>query len=548
MIGESRGKRVLVLGDSITNFGDYISVLDFYFTRYLKEQKPEFINLGVSSENVSGLSEAEHPFPRPCILSRAKRALETIKPDVVITCYGMNDGIYQPFSDENFKAYQEGYHRLIEEIRACGAKLVIMTPPVFDKESFEEELYEHVPVEMYSYMHPYAGYDEVLKRYGEYVMTELAEAADLTIDIYHPMKEYITQERGKNSGYLSGDGIHPSLGAHTVIARTILERLYNRHLPKLEHWVETEQELFELIHSKRTAEHNKITEEIGHDNPCKLEVYEPLEYAEKIAEYERAISEYLTHNPVPKTIHESWNGFAKETFMFEGYEAIKVEPEHRRRDGEWIWKTEFFDAFPYVELEMVRKGFCLVNLNLTDQFGASSAIAEMKKFGVYLTEKCGLNTKCVLAGFSRGGLYAVNYALACPEKTAVLYLDAPVVDIRSWPAGYGTGCGSSSDWNMCREAYTLDGYPEECLKQWLTERALSLEKSNIPLVIVAGDSDEVVPYEENGGILSAAYRENGGDLLEILKPGVGHHPHSLKEPQPVVDFIINHLQPNLESL
>ena len=24
----------------------------------------------------------------------------------------------------------------------------------------------------------------------------------------------------------------------------------------------------------------------------------------------------------------------------------------------------------------------------------------------------------------------------------------------------------------------------------------------------------------------------------ILKPGVGHHPHSLKDPTPIVDFIL----------
>jgi hypothetical protein len=26
----------------------------------------------------------------------------------------------------------------------------------------------------------------------------------------------------------------------------------------------------------------------------------------------------------------------------------------------------------------------------------------------------------------------------------------------------------------------------------------------------------------------------------ILKPGVGHHPHSLKDPAPVVEFLLRH--------
>jgi hypothetical protein len=29
----------------------------------------------------------------------------------------------------------------------------------------------------------------------------------------------------------------------------------------------------------------------------------------------------------------------------------------------------------------------------------------------------------------------------------------------------------------------------------------------------------------------------------IVKPGVGHHPHSLREPGPIVDFVLKHTKP-----
>lgn len=58
------------------------------------------LNLGLSSETASGLSEPTHPFPRPDVKTRIDRISEKTKPDVEFICYGMNDGIYHPQSEE----------------------------------------------------------------------------------------------------------------------------------------------------------------------------------------------------------------------------------------------------------------------------------------------------------------------------------------------------------------------------------------------------------------------------------------------------------------
>jgi hypothetical protein len=77
----------------------------------------ELINLGVSSETASGLSEPEHPWLRPCVHGRVGKALMESKPDIVVFCYGINDGIYYPFSNERFEAYKRGILSLIDKIR-----------------------------------------------------------------------------------------------------------------------------------------------------------------------------------------------------------------------------------------------------------------------------------------------------------------------------------------------------------------------------------------------------------------------------------------------
>lgn len=117
------GQRVVFLGDSNTFAGHYISMIDGYlFTRF-PDKKFELINLGLPSETVSGLSEPDHPYPRPGVHDRLERVLAKSKPDVVVACYGMNDGIYYPFSEERLKKYQQGIEMLINKVTRSGGRL-----------------------------------------------------------------------------------------------------------------------------------------------------------------------------------------------------------------------------------------------------------------------------------------------------------------------------------------------------------------------------------------------------------------------------------------
>jgi len=55
---------------------------------------------------------------------------------------------------------------------------------------------------------------------------------------------------------------------------------------------------------------------------------------------------------------------------------------------------------------------------------------------------------------------------------------------------------------------------------------------------VCGDSDEIVPLEENTNKLAEVYKQAGGEIEIIIKEGIGHHPHCLEDPKPIVDFIL----------
>ena len=67
-----------------------------------------------------------------------------------------------------------------------------------------------------------------------------------------------------------------------------------------------------------------------------------------------------------------------------------------------------------------------------------------------------------------------------------------------------------------------------------------LAKAGIPLLHVCGDADDVVPIDENTRLVETRYKELGGEIVVIAKPGIGHHPHSLSDPAPIVEFVLKH--------
>jgi alpha-beta hydrolase superfamily lysophospholipase len=156
------------------------------------------------------------------------------------------------------------------------------------------------------------------------------------------------------------------------------------------------------------------------------------------------------------------------------------------------------------------------------------------------TKEHGFAPKAALEGMSRGGLIIYNWAAVNPDKVSCIYGDAPVCDFKSWPGGKGKGQGSEAAWRDCLKAYgfteeqalAFDGNPVDNLQP--------LADAKIPLLHVVGDADDVVPVAENTARLAKRYRELGGSITVINKPGVGHHPHSLKDPTPIVEFVLRH--------
>lgn len=207
-------KRVLFLGNSITWAGIYVNDIEAYVTAQDPNRQIEFINAGLSSETVSGLSEEGHAggsFPRPDLHERLERVLAKTKPDLVFACYGMNDGIYLPFDKSRFAKFKEGINWLHQEVVKTGAKIIHLTPPDYDELKGKS-----------------LGYSAVLDRYADWLLSQRSTLKWEVIDIHYPMQKYLRAHREVDAKFhldgfaLAPDGIHPGDTGHWIMARQVL--------------------------------------------------------------------------------------------------------------------------------------------------------------------------------------------------------------------------------------------------------------------------------------------------------------------------------------
>lgn len=510
--------RVAILGDSITYDGRWATLVEAALRATPRFSDAEIVDFGLSSETVSGLSEPGHAggkFPRPCLHERLGRILDAYHPTVVLACYGMNDGIYLPPDEARSMAYRQGILKLKSDVEKSGASVIFITPPPHQADKPSDDPHR---------------YDAVLDGYGEWLVGRRTDGWQV-IDIRPDLRRGIAAEKGRDPKFVySGDNVHPGDAGHRLIAESITSQLWPiLKLPGKPAF--PDKGALEIL--KRRADLLKLAwlTKTGHTRPG-VPVGLPLEEADV-----KAAQLMVDYRNAATRKTSEWNGCERLDFNFEGRNALLVRPKVPAAGKPWIWRTEFFGHEPQADIGLLEKGFHVAYLDMRDLYGAPVSMEAMDHYYAHLTQAYGLSGKVVLEGFSRGGLYAFNWAALRPGNVAGLYVDAPVCDFKSWPGGKGTGPGSPGDWAKLLKAY---GFTDETQAlAWPTNPVDNLgpmAKAKIPILAVIGAADEVVPVGENIDVVEKRYLEMGGKIDIIRKPGGKHHPHSLKDPAPIVNF------------
>ncbi|MFI3258834.1 MAG: GDSL-type esterase/lipase family protein [Rikenellaceae bacterium] len=234
----------------------------------------------------------------------------------------------------------------------------------------------------------------------------------------------------------------------------------------------------------------------------------------------------------------NYHGYKGCSYTIGGTEVKIVEPKVANARHSWIQRARFWGNNPKLEVRLLELGFHLVYCDCTHEFGSEEA---MKKWDTLfkIVTKRGLNKKMVVEGYSRGGLFVYNWVTKYPKRVSALYADAPVLDPMSWPLGSGTSKGSEEMTENILKAYGLSSREEMAsYKGTPMKNAEKIAKSGVPLIHVIGTADELVPVAENTAPFAEAIRKSGGKIEIIEKEGIGHHPHSLDVPEPLVQFIL----------
>lgn len=234
----------------------------------------------------------------------------------------------------------------------------------------------------------------------------------------------------------------------------------------------------------------------------------------------------------------NFHGYRGYEFTNEGSTCLVVKPHAEAIGKPWVIRARFWGHEPQTDIDLLENGFHVAYCDVADLYGAPQAVARWNSFYKRM-RKAGFHSKVVLEGMSRGGLIVYNWAAQNSEKVACIYADAPVMDFKSWPMGKGTSAGSKDDIPQLLKAYHFANEQEALdWKQNPIECAATIAKAGIPVLHVVGDADEVVPVAENTTLFEERLRELGHPLTVIHKPGVGHHPHSLNNPAPIIRFIL----------
>ncbi len=178
--------------------------------------------------------------------------------------------------------------------------------------------------------------------------------------------------------------------------------------------------------------------------------------------------------------------------------CIVVAPRQAASGYPWSWQGCYWDHEPQTEVELLRRGFHIA-------FITPDPGKQWDAFYVWLTEKHGLSAKPAFVGISKGGVNEYDWTTANPDKASCIYADNPAIR------------------------------PEAFAK--LGELALN----DVALLNICGSADfllqrHTLPIEDR-------YQQLGGRITVMVKDGVAHHPHSLRNPKFIADWIEQHSIP-----
>ena len=209
--------KVVFLGDSITEAGESIEGEGTYkgFITSLREnvsQELELINKGIGGNKVSDL------------LLRYNDDVLKLKPNIVFIYIGINDvwHKYDWGTGSDIDIYEMGLRKIITDIKAVGAKIILCTPTVIGENNGEFKLKNNFKdIDTMEIM------NKDLDAFSDVVRNLSSEFNTDLLDLRKKFMEYISENNDLNmsKGVLTSDGVHLNNEGNKLIADEMIKFL-----------------------------------------------------------------------------------------------------------------------------------------------------------------------------------------------------------------------------------------------------------------------------------------------------------------------------------
>ena len=224
---------------------------------------------------------------------------------------------------------------------------------------------------------------------------------------------------------------------------------------------------------------------------------------------------------------DTWYGYKRTVFDFEGHEAWVVSPKCEPAAGQpWTWTMQWAEA--YVDrtgvLDLLAKGWHHVTIDTFRHRMDEEGLRVSRAFQKFLVEELGFAPKANLVGMSWGGFFSTRYAATFPECVGRIYLDAPLMNFDGFAKVGGTPTENAAQIGPWANMPPADG-------NWSADPRMPvnmadpLAKAGIPILLLYGGQDATVPPSRNCELFAERFKAAGGKIDIHHRALYGHHPH-----------------------
>ncbi len=236
-----------------------------------------------------------------------------------------------------------------------------------------------------------------------------------------------------------------------------------------------------------------------------------------------------------------------EAFLVEEQPAFILWPESslRKTPQPWVFYAPTLAGYPdshekWMHEHFLAAGIAVAGIDVGEAYGSPTSRKLFDAFYDQMTAKRGLAKKPCLLGRSRGGLWVSSWACDHPERFSGLAGIYPVFDFRTYPG-----------LDKAAPAFGLSPSDlEKQLEQFNPIARMSvLATAKLPVFIIHGDEDTVVPLKENSSEFALTYKKaNAEDAINlIVAKGQGHNFwEGFFKCQELVDFVIERAKAGAE--